>query len=109
MAFFLFLELHRLHLSQMLRIARLRSACHSAQAALGITKVWRASEELSDREVLYLWQSGRLTTTSYLDFVSSTVDHGPTATSVTAKWPHVHNTEEEGKKERTPQCWKAEG
>jgi hypothetical protein len=38
------------------------------------------------------------------DFASSTIDHGPTATSVTAKCPHVHHTEEETRRELTPQC-----
>jgi hypothetical protein len=76
--------------------------------ALRITKVWYASEEFLNSGVLYLWQGRRLTTTSSLGFASSTVDHGPVATSVTAKWPHGHNSEEEGRREPTPPCWIAE-
>ena len=72
--------------------------------ALRITKVWYASEEFLNSGVVYLWQGRRLTTTSSLGFASSTVDHGPVATSVTAKWPHGHNSEEEGRREPTPPC-----
>lgn len=78
--------------------------CHPSQVAMRITKVWYASEEFLNSGVLYLWQGRRLTTTSSLGFASSTVDHGPVATSVTAKWPHGHNREEEGRREPTPPC-----